>query len=375
MGAFPELTPAQARDLAQTMLNTVNGRIAASGGNKALVAQELRAAQAERKARVNAPTLDAAIDEYARTELAGTKRRDKTVKEIRSFFADYLSTQPAHLPHEKINRLIEAERQRVPSHTNTVIRRARPLFRWMQERGWTNQNILAGAKVEQSPERDVSPTAADVAQILISSEAEQSATCRGLMGVLVYTAQRLGNCMALQVGEIDRDDMVWTIPSAKAKTKTDYKTPLTREALAIIDATAAANGIDWDTCDPETYLFAGRTSKPFAGISRLKERVEKRAKDNNGGKFIYWQIHDLRRSFSDAVIDAGADPAIADRCLNHAASGTTSRIQRRYQRSQQVERQRAVFQTWASILQDELARARGEPAPRKVVSISNGRPE
>ncbi len=376
LAPFPETTPAAARELASAKLAAVNTKIAAK--SKTEVAQELRAEQAMRKARADAPNFGAAIDMYAAQKLAGTKRQEKTRRELQSFFSKYAATQPRLLPPEAVARFIETERARVPSHTNTVVRRAKPLFRWMHANGWTDGDILAGVEVEQSKERDVSPTPAEVAEILIAADEEQNRATALFVYMLAFTAQRRENVAAMQAGEIDVAKYVWTIPAAKAKTATDYQTPLATSAMFAIAELDDINHESVVAANPDAYLFRGRPSalgnpaSHFKGYSVVKKRLDKRLKDKHGD-FIDWQFHDLRRAFSDAVIDAGHDPSIVDRCLNHAASQTTSRIQRRYQRSQQVERQRAVFETWASILNDALARARGEEPENRIVDIRHGR--
>jgi hypothetical protein len=64
-----------------------------------------------------------------------------------------------------------------------------------------------------------------------------------------------------------------------------------------------------------------------------------------------WRIHDFRRSFATIACDRlHIDPAVADRCLNHIGSATSSAISRVYQRGEMFEQRSKALRRWAKLL-------------------------
>ena len=68
-----------------------------------------------------------------------------------------------------------------------------------------------------------------------------------------------------------------------------------------------------------------------------------------------WRLHDLRRGFATQACDLlQIDAAVADRCLNHVGSATTSTIARVYGRSEMFAQRRDALIRWADLLEAAL---------------------
>jgi integrase len=72
-----------------------------------------------------------------------------------------------------------------------------------------------------------------------------------------------------------------------------------------------------------------------------------------------WTLHDIRRTFASLVADTGANAIIVDRILGHTGSATLSQVAMIYQRSEFAEQKREVITTWANVIRNAAAIAKG----------------
>ncbi len=64
------------------------------------------------------------------------------------------------------------------------------------------------------------------------------------MRFLVLTACRTGEVIGAQWSEIDAEAAVWIIPAARMKTRREHRVPLSRGALAVLEALPRIVGND-----------------------------------------------------------------------------------------------------------------------------------
>jgi len=79
-----------------------------------------------------------------------------------------------------------------------------------------------------------------------------------------------------------------------------------------------------------------------------------------------WRLHDFRRSLVTHCAEAGADVAVLDTLLNHAASATRGGVIGIYQRATLLAPMRQVMALWDGLLSDAL---RLTEAREKVVAL------
>ena len=168
--------------------------------------------------------------------------------------------------------------------------------------------------------------------------------------VLMATAGRLNEVADMRRGEVEGS--LWTLPPERNKSGRVHLVPLNVEARSAI-----ARGRD------EGLLFPGRSGGPYNGWSRFKARLDETSGVHG------WVFHDFRRSFASICADCGVDPVVADRCLNHAASGTQSTVMRIYQRSEMLEQRRQALDIWA----DAIGKARAIATGDNLALISEAR--
>ncbi len=143
------------------------------------------------------------------------------------------------------------------------------------------------------------------------------------------------------------EDGVWTIPAEVAKNGRTHKVPLSKQALAVIEAQARCS--EW--------VFPSNTdhSEPIARfrISRLTKRLV------IGDHFT---AHDLRRTCATNLSQLGVDDATIARILNH--SWADRNITSVYNRWGKLPEMRLALERWGSRLEQIVS-----GAPAKVVNI------
>src|SRR5205823_4811801 len=102
--------------------------------------------------------------------------------------------------------------------------------------------------------------------------------------------------------EIDKDRATLTIPASRYKTKRDHTVPLSAPVRELLSTLPAVPGTD--------RLFA---TPNFSGG---KTKVDKLAPD-----VAHWTLHDLRRTATSLMIEAGIRPDYVERVTHPNVAG------------------------------------------------------
>jgi integrase len=335
LGRWPDLTVTAARKAASVLVEAAALKQAAGGD----VLADRNAKRAARDKVRGTLTLKQALDAYAKDRLSSLRSGAHAEAVLRRVFAAILPRSLAETDMADVIACIDAKRTTAPSAAEQAIRYGKPFWGWLAERGH-GANLLDGVKAKQTRKRERTLTMSELGQILVTLDEMGVDAPALVIRTLMATAGRLNEVAAMRVTEIEGD--LWTLPSDRNKSGRVHLVPLNSEALA-----AVAQGVGTD------IVFPGRTGGPFNGWSRFKARLDKAS--NVSG----WVFHDFRRTFATICADRGVDPIVADRCLNHAASGTQSTVMRIYQRSEMLDARRAAFNIWAEAIVEARAIAMG----------------
>jgi integrase len=147
----------------------------------------------------------------------------------------------------------------------------------------------------------------------------------------ILTAARSGEVYHARWSEIDRDAEVWTVPAARMKAAREHRVPLSKRALAIIEALAGAR-----TCD---YVFPsprGRRPLSHVAMAKVMDRL------NVDGP----TVHGFRSAFRDWCGEATAYPReIAEAALAHVIG---DKAEQAYRRGDALEKRRKLMDAWAA---------------------------
>ncbi len=147
----------------------------------------------------------------------------------------------------------------------------------------------------------------------------------------ILTAARSGEALGTRWAEIDRDGKLWILPASRMKAGVAHEVPLSRAALAVLDAMPAGK--------PDDLVFAGaRRGKPLSNM------VFKALYLRMGRPTL--TTHGFRSTFRDWAGEATDHPQeVCEHALAHAVRGA---VQQAYRRQKALEKRRVLMDDWAA---------------------------
>jgi integrase len=91
----------------------------------------------------------------------------------------------------------------------------------------------------------------------------------------------------------------------------------------------------------------GRRKTGFSGFSDSKEKLDSKL-EQSGFNIAPWRLHDLRRTFSTRLHDAGIDPIVIEALLAHKQQGVAAV----YNRASFREAKVAALTRWHAVLKE-----------------------
>lgn len=163
---------------------------------------------------------------------------------------------------------------------------------------------------------------------------------RQAVRLLLYSGNRVNEIVQAPWSEFDLDAKLWTLPSARYKTKRDLLTPLTPLAVELLTELR-------DLFPGSTWLFPGRNSctasAPWEGTS-LSKAIRRAGYD--------WNPRDLRRTWKTLTGSAGLTIDMRDRIQGHLQPGVSAK---HYDRHAYLNEKRAALMQWERELRARLA--------------------
>ncbi|WP_295009474.1 tyrosine-type recombinase/integrase [uncultured Dechloromonas sp.] len=161
--------------------------------------------------------------------------------------------------------------------------------------------------------------------------------------LILLTLVRKSELIEATWNEVDFEAAVWTIPKARMKGRRAHNVYLSSQALDIMIAlrTCAAGS---RYVLPSRYDADRRMSK--ATLNRVTQLIAERAKEA-GLPLEPFTVHDLRRTGSTLLNEAGFNGDWIEKCLAHE-SGRSSRSV--YNKAEYAEPRRHMLQEWANMV-------------------------
>jgi integrase len=318
LGAFPNLSLAQARAKCDVLRGDV---------------REDRSPQQARQEAIAAPTFKARAEAYLANP--NTKLAARTLTEKQRALLIY--AKPLHgLPLAKVTKaqLIalfdRVSTQHGPVMANRVNAHLSAFFTWAVKRGeiLDTPARLMPRNVERARSRVLTD---DELRALWAATADGEGYHR-LVRLLLLTGVRRGEAGGMLWSEFDPEEAVWTVPSPRMKRGGAHEVPLS--GLALAQLPPRREGMN--------SVF-GKLDGPFSGWSKCKARLDARL------AIAPWDLHDLRRTVSTRLHEAGVEPHIVEALLGHVG-GHRAGVAGNYNRATYRRQKREALARWADLV-------------------------
>ncbi|MEP3636030.1 MAG: site-specific integrase, partial [Paracoccaceae bacterium] len=173
----------------------------------------------------------------------------------------------------------------------------------------------------------------------------------------ILTAQRRGEILDLRWSEIDLDQRHILKPGSKTKNGKPHVTHLSPPAIKEFEALLEKNRVQKAARQPgksaaSEFVFTATGYSPPSGVSKAKARLDRILGEN----VEPWRLHDIRTAFATVMVSVDVPETVADRVLNHSASGSApSAVARVYNQAELLPQRAAALEKWAEIVTGEGA--------------------
>ena len=291
---------------------------------------------ADRNARGRAPTALSVIEAYL--EQAKARLRERSYEET----ARHLRKQAASIHHDRADAIrradIAALLSRVsetsgPFAANRLRAALSALWSWGMRTGLIESESNPVTFTLRHPEKARERTLSDDELRAVWAATEGNGDYIRIVRLCMLTGCRREEIGGLRWDEVLTDSLM--IDSTRTKNGTAHEVPLLPAIAAALPTRAQGAG---------GSVF-GRNWTGFSGWSNSKALLD--AKLGKAGiEMSRWTLHDLRRTFSTRLHDAGAEPLVVEALLAHKQQGVAAV----YNRASFRTAKRAALGRWHEII-------------------------
>lgn len=168
-------------------------------------------------------------------------------------------------------------------------------------------------------------------------------TLRLAVKFMLMTMVRKSEFILATWDEVDFNAAIWTIPKNRMKGGRPHNIYLSDQALDIL--------VTFKTCfGASSYLHPGRYELELpisaATLNRVIDSAVRLIRESGAPDFESFSVHDLRRTASTQLHEAGFNSDWIEKCLAHEQRG----VRAVYNKAEYAEQRRGMLQTWAEML-------------------------
>lgn len=175
-------------------------------------------------------------------------------------------------------------------------------------------------------------------------------TIRLALKLILLTMVRKGEMLNATWDEVSFTGSTWTIPATRMKARRPHNVYLSQQAFDIMVALKTCAGGSKFLL-PSRY--EGDKGMSNATLNRVIDATVKRAKDE-GLSLEDFTVHDLRRTASTLLHEAGFNSDWIEKCLAHEQKG----VRAVYNKAEYAEQRRDMLQQWADMVDGWIAGAK-----------------
>ena len=307
LGRFGEITPEQARFLAQKALSRVRDGIDPAD---------------QRSQDREAITVRSLVEQFL-DDHVDKKRKPKTVIEYRSVLERYLLPKFGSRKAQEMLRAdlakLHLSMKETPYQANRLIATVASMYSYGEKHGLTPENFNPAKRIDRFGEtrRERFLSSEELGRLGHAlrelDESGRYGTAISALKFLLLTGARLREALNLKWSYVDLERGILLLPDSKTGKKTVTLNAPSMEILVNLKAKADRESFN-------DYVFYGARpdvprsdlKKPWAAVTKLAVLEELR-------------IHDLRHSFASVGAGAGLGLPIVGKLLGHTQAATTQR--------------------------------------------------
>ena len=310
---------------------------------------------AKEKARDKARVKDAeTFGAWAEKWLRGYQMADSTRDMRRSVYERELKPKFSNqklveITHEDLRALTDAIVERGAPATAVHVREiVMQVFRWATERGQKIENpadLVRPTSIARFEPRDRALTPDEIGLMYQYMErVGTSPTNRTAAKLMLLTMVRKSELTNATWSEINFSEALWTVPKERMKRRNPHVVFLSQQALDIFIALKTfAGGSDFVL--PSRYDSDAPMSS--ATLNQVLTLTYKAAQ-KDGKSLTKFGPHDLRRTASTLLHEAGYNTDWIEKCLAHEQKG----VRAVYNKAEYREQRAAMLQDWADMIDE-----------------------
>jgi len=237
------------------------------------------------------------------------------------------------------------------------------IFRFIQARGLRIENpaeAIRPSAIATFKVRDRALSPEEIHKFFNALEKVSSAaTLRLAVKFMLLTMVRKSEFTQAKWEEINFETGVWTIPKERMKAGRPHNIYLSQQAVDILVAFKTCYGAS-------PYLHPGRYESDFPMSNGTLNRLVVAGTEviiGRGEEFEPFTVHDLRRTASTSLHEAGYNTDWIEKCLAHEQRG----VRAVYNKAEYGEQRRAMLQAWADMVDSWIVDG---PSPIRPISLS-----
>lgn len=313
-----------------------------------LIAQGIDPGEADKQRRYEA--VDLAFGTYADKFVASCRGKGKgwqslVERSLKLHLKPSLGMKPVH----HITRAdVTAALDRIPdahmANRRNVFAVARRFFRWAVSRGDIKVSPMEGMEVPPAVKARDRWLADDELRRIWFAAPGCHVSFGRIVRLLIVTGQRREEVSSVDWKELDRGELLWTLPAERTKNGEPNCIPLNELAVSVIDD--IAGGADWPK---KGRVFPTSSGAAFTGYAKGKLKIGELIAADGGGGLDPWRLHDLRRTLATGFQRLGVRFEVTEAVLNHV-SGARAGVAGIYQRHDWKPEKVAAMNAWSEHL-------------------------
>ncbi len=360
LGSYPEISLAEARELALEMKRKIKAGIDPVDERQA----DRASAVSEQKHRT---TFEAAFNRFYEEKVKGELKNAKHIKQWRSTLTTYAfpvigDKAVAAITVEDLLAVLKPIWMTKNETASRVRQRIEAVLDWSKVMGlregenpalWKGnlQKLLPSPNKVHKENRRPAVALDEIAEWFRVLRLRDGIAARALE-FLTLTAARSGEVRHAIWDEIDLMNRIWTVPAEHMKTGREHRVPLSSAAIELLSTQPRLMGCPYIFPSPKNGAMSDMTLSAVMRRILAAEVKEGRPGFLDPSSRRPAVPHGLRSSFRDWTAEQTNYPRdMAEMALSHNVG---SEVERAYRRGDVVEKRRKMMDDWADFLEFHL---------------------